>query len=901
MGAELIESTLIIGLNVEFNVDAVSDIPRAILPSDLLSRDQDTLPAFAEPYSVPESTDDGQTVMTELMVEIWNALGCSPVLVLRLISHDFTLPSVGSTPKNISLDEYQSHVTAILDDANISVDGRSIESLFNKDLPFVFRNDDDTSRPKNLSESEIDKHLVAPSDSHGSSNIAALAFSGDPEATFDMRMAAVVLVGIQSQRTRLNRMAAIWMNGSSTSDDEGTDAWRRQGTRLLQESGLMAMSTRTLAQNTTHLAESAGEELQLSSDLIRDIGDLVPAIQHSTYQDRMQSLEDLKLQKRQEAEDAEAKSKKDAFEKAEADNLAVKLREAEEATRRKLVGVGSVAVFAVTAISLVPAIASVDRTFIRESWFWFDAWNAWLQTLIVLVIVGAGANIGVEWAFAEAGTKWRTIFWDGIRVKWFRKFNNGKNSAPAVTETADEVTGERSLQESPKSDVVPNSNGLPNAADEVGRAQASTSPAEDVLDVPKPVQEAPSAYESDVNIEYANPRKLSDVPDTSDGSDNHTDHLMTPVEEKVSVVDSTVYRIRTRAGMRADAVKLENGKVRVLGGARARAEALPSTTEPNLELRDKLKAERILKQDENAAELLILTADQEFMSFAQAAGVILGRSTTGPREWDEVATEDEVVPESFESTPPEEMANPDIFRLKSGNSLVSAKATYNFMTKRMTVHKGSTLRIKMTDSFQITYREERRRLEETGYLKLSDDGSYYILLRDCDFNSPSMAASVLLGRSSSGNASWEQLGTNTSLGEVLVARQADEGMTEQVSNLDSPIPESGITDKIWELSGAGDVRATGIYLENNKFQVIAGSRARLDQKQSTSRSNSGLRKELIQKAVLTDQGTHYELVSDYVFDSPSQAAGVFLGRSANGLTEWTIKGAPLGEFLEDVG
>jgi len=40
------------------------------------------------------------------------------------------------------------------------------------------------------------------------------------------------------------------------------------------------------------------------------------------------------------------------------------------------------------------------------------------------------------------------------------------------------------------------------------------------------------------------------------------------------------------------------------------------------------------------------------------------------------------------------------------------------------------------------------------------------------------------------------------------------------------------------------------------------------------------------KAVLV--GENYQLTEDFVFNSPSQAAGVILGKSANGLTEWRI-------------
>jgi hypothetical protein len=47
-----------------------------------------------------------------------------------------------------------------------------------------------------------------------------------------------------------------------------------------------------------------------------------------------------------------------------------------------------------------------------------------------------------------------------------------------------------------------------------------------------------------------------------------------------------------------------------------------------------------------------------------------------------------------------------------------------------------------------------------------------------------------------------------------------------------------------------------------------------------------LRHTLIEKGILTDSGEVYRLAQDYTFASPSTAAGVLLGRSANGRVEW---------------
>lgn len=49
-----------------------------------------------------------------------------------------------------------------------------------------------------------------------------------------------------------------------------------------------------------------------------------------------------------------------------------------------------------------------------------------------------------------------------------------------------------------------------------------------------------------------------------------------------------------------------------------------------------------------------------------------------------------------------------------------------------------------------------------------------------------------------------------------------------------------------------------------------------------------IRNDLINSGKAIKNGNSYQLVEDVIFNSPSQAAGVILGKSANGLTEWRI-------------
>lgn len=57
------------------------------------------------------------------------------------------------------------------------------------------------------------------------------------------------------------------------------------------------------------------------------------------------------------------------------------------------------------------------------------------------------------------------------------------------------------------------------------------------------------------------------------------------------------------------------------------------------------------------------------------------------------------------------------------------------------------------------------------------------------------------------------------------------------------------------------------------------------------------RQKLIIEGVLVDKGEYFEFSDDYIFSSPSTAAVMVMGRSANGLTEWKNKdGKTLKEF-----
>ena len=96
----------------------------------------------------------------------------------------------------------------------------------------------------------------------------------------------------------------------------------------------------------------------------------------------------------------------------------------------------------------------------------------------------------------------------------------------------------------------------------------------------------------------------------------------------------------------------------------------------------------------------------------------------------------------------------------------------------------------------------------------------------------------------------------------------------------------GLTGKSRELFlSAKGIQARG-YEGPGGFVVRSGSQAVKNEVASIHTYLSDLRKALLNQDIFEDIGTEYRLAQDYIFTSPSTAAGVLLGRSANGRAEW---------------
>lgn len=109
------------------------------------------------------------------------------------------------------------------------------------------------------------------------------------------------------------------------------------------------------------------------------------------------------------------------------------------------------------------------------------------------------------------------------------------------------------------------------------------------------------------------------------------------------------------------------------------------------------------------------------------------------------------------------------------------------------------------------------------------------------------------------------------------------------------IKKKQITD-VFYIKTARGAEAIG-ELTSDGFVVYKGSKETSSITTSMSLNLINFRKKLIEDEVFIDKTEFLEFSEDYLFSSPSAAAAIVMGRSANGLTEWKLKsGKTLKEF-----
>lgn len=109
------------------------------------------------------------------------------------------------------------------------------------------------------------------------------------------------------------------------------------------------------------------------------------------------------------------------------------------------------------------------------------------------------------------------------------------------------------------------------------------------------------------------------------------------------------------------------------------------------------------------------------------------------------------------------------------------------------------------------------------------------------------------------------------------------------------IKQKQITD-VFYIKGARGAEATGEPTSDG-FVVYKGSKVAKDTTNSMNFNLIKLREKLTDDAFFVDKVEFLEFSEDFLFSSPSAAAAIVMGRSANGLTEWKLKsGKTLKEF-----
>lgn len=90
--------------------------------------------------------------------------------------------------------------------------------------------------------------------------------------------------------------------------------------------------------------------------------------------------------------------------------------------------------------------------------------------------------------------------------------------------------------------------------------------------------------------------------------------------------------------------------------------------------------------------------------------------------------------------------------------------------------------------------------------------------------------------------------------------------------------------------------AAGEYTEEG-FVVNKGSKSNIEETASIQQNIKTFRENLVEKRILKEENDVYVFQEDFTFSSPSMAASVVLGRSANGWKEWKDKS---GKTLDDI-
>lgn len=191
----------------------------------------------------------------------------------------------------------------------------------------------------------------------------------------------------------------------------------------------------------------------------------------------------------------------------------------------------------------------------------------------------------------------------------------------------------------------------------------------------------------------------------------------------------------------------------VIEGSSALLEEAPSISDTYHQLRVRLVKEGVLKVEDPRTKKYTFRSDYVFSSSSQASSVVLGRVSSGPREWREVSAED-----GTQDTSIVEDSERGIVYVLTGKRRdidVDVKAEGHFdESSSFVVIEGSHAFVDEVPSISAVYHQLRANLLDEGILACEPGTNRYVFAKDHKFSSSSQASSVVLGRVSSGPREW---------------------------------------------------------------------------------------------------------------------------------------------------
>lgn len=119
-----------------------------------------------------------------------------------------------------------------------------------------------------------------------------------------------------------------------------------------------------------------------------------------------------------------------------------------------------------------------------------------------------------------------------------------------------------------------------------------------------------------------------------------------------------------------------------------------------------------------------------------------------------------------------------------------------------------------------------------------------------------------------------------------------------LSVLETPEPRK--TERTLLYIESKGIKATG-YEDSKGFVVKTGSQIIGTERNSCPEAIKSLRQDLLEQGIAERQGEHFVFKADYAFNSPSTAAGVVQGGSANGRVEWKTKDGRTLKAIQEFG